>query len=102
MQQIEPTNIDVSPARLLIEWSDGKRSEYPAPYLRGMCQCANCVSEVTGLLLIDRAKIAKDIIITRAEPMGNYAVSLTFSDRHSTGIYSFAYLRDMDSVKARA
>lgn len=92
---IEPAEIDVAPERLLIVWSDGKRSEYKAPYLRGICQCASCVSEVTGALLLDRKKISDDIKITGAEPMGNYAVSLSFSDHHSTGIYSYKYLRDM-------
>ena len=91
----EPKNIDINPDRIFIEWPDSTRSEFKAPFLRGVCQCANCVSEVTGQLLIDRTKISDDIKITRAEPMGNYAVSFAFSDQHSTGIYSYVYLRSL-------
>lgn len=93
--QPEPVNIDINPDRIIIDWQGGARSEFTAPFLRGVCQCANCVSEVTGQLLIDRAKISDDIKITRAEPMGNYAVSMAFSDRHTTGIYSYVYLRSL-------
>ena len=34
-----------------------------------------------------------DLKATRAELVGNYALTLLFSDGHSTGIYSFEYLR---------
>lgn len=91
----EPSHIDVNADRLLIEWPDGGKNEYPAPYLRGLCQCANCVSEVTGELLLNRKTISPELKITAAEPMGNYAVSVAFSDFHKTGIYSYEYLRKM-------
>jgi DUF971 family protein len=88
-----PKHIDVTPEFLRLDWTDGSSATYPAWYLRGLCQCANCVSEATGELLLDKQKISQDLKITRAEPMGNYAVSLTFSDFHATGIYAFDYLR---------
>lgn len=92
---IEPAHIDVNADRLLIEWESGEKSEFPAPYLRGLCQCASCVSEVTGELLLNRKAISPDLKITSAEPMGNYAVTVGFSDFHRTGIYSYEYLRKM-------
>lgn len=88
-----PSHIDVNAERLSLEWPDGKKSEYAAQTLRGLCQCANCVSELTGELLLDRAKIPSDIKITAAEPTGNYAVSFAFSDFHKTGIYTYEFLR---------
>ncbi|HLD10429.1 MAG TPA: gamma-butyrobetaine hydroxylase-like domain-containing protein, partial [Methylophilaceae bacterium] len=33
--------------------------------------------------------------ITNIEPVGNYAVKLTFSDGHDTGLYSWDYLYDL-------
>ncbi len=33
--------------------------------------------------------------LLRAEPVGNYALSLIWSDGHSTGIYTWEYLRDL-------
>jgi DUF971 family protein len=29
------------------------------------------------------------------QPVGNYAISIAFSDGHATGIYRFEYLRDL-------
>lgn len=34
----------------------------------------------------------RDVAIQRAEAIGNYAVRLIFSDGHSTGIFTWAYL----------
>ena len=31
--------------------------------------------------------------LVRVEPVGNYALSLTWHDGHGTGIYAFRYLR---------
>jgi DUF971 family protein len=33
-------------------------------------------------------------------PVGNYAVRLTFDDMHSTGIYSWDYLRELGRDRA--
>jgi DUF971 family protein len=32
------------------------------------------------------------VAIIKIDPVGNYAVRLTFDDMHSTGIYSWSYL----------
>ena len=37
----------------------------------------------------------KNVTITAVEPVGTYAVRLTFSDGHSTGIYPWTYLRKL-------
>jgi DUF971 family protein len=37
-----------------------------------------------------------------AESVGNYAIQIHFSDSHSTGIYSFAALREMCPCEACA
>ncbi len=89
------TKIDVTPETLNLEWDDGSKANLRADFLRGHCLCAHCVSEVSGELLIDRTKISADIKITKAEPMGHYAVSLGFSDFHATGIYSYEHLRKL-------
>ena len=34
----------------------------------------------------------EDVNITAIEPVGNYAVKLTFTDGHDTGLYSWDYL----------
>lgn len=90
--KIEPTAVDVAAQELKITWSDNKKAAYPARLLRLNCQCATCVSEVTGRKLIEENKIATDVQITNAEPTGHYAISMAFSDHHRTGIYTYEFL----------
>lgn len=46
----------------------------------------------------------QDVEVTAAEPVGRYAVRLTFSDGHNSGIYSWDYIRalgeDADEMMA--
>lgn len=95
MSPIEPTAVDVNKDRLTITWDDGITHSLDARLLRAACNCATCVSEITGERLIDTAKVPPNIQITAAEPTGNYAVTLKFSDAHGTGIYTYEYLRQL-------
>jgi DUF971 family protein len=35
----------------------------------------------------------RDVLIAAVDPVGNYAVRLTFDDGHNTGLFTWAYLR---------
>jgi DUF971 family protein len=37
----------------------------------------------------------RNVFIAGAEPVGNYAIRLKFSDGHSTGIYTWSYLEKL-------
>ena len=37
----------------------------------------------------------RNVTILSVDPVGNYAVRLGFDDMHSTGIFSWAFLRDL-------
>lgn len=37
----------------------------------------------------------RNVTILSVDPVGNYAVRIGFDDMHSTGIYSWAFLRDL-------
>jgi DUF971 family protein len=39
--------------------------------------------------------------IIELEPVGNYAVRITFDDLHSTGIYSWAYLYQLGTEREK-
>jgi DUF971 family protein len=41
----------------------------------------------------------QDVSISSLVPMGNYAISIHFSDGHSTGIYSWSYLLHLGTEK---
>ena len=79
-------------AHLRILWDDGHESVYSFARLRSNCPCASCSArprQPPGLQLLGAAA-------PRAvEAVGNYAIHITWSDGHTTGIYSYDSLRDM-------
>jgi len=98
-----PTNIDVEKTSgVRITWSDGRVSEYSLRKLRDNCPCAQCKEERAKppakkpLLRVLPGNFDGDLVIASAELVGNYALQLTWTDGHSTGIYSFTYLRSLD------
>jgi DUF971 family protein len=82
-------------SRLAISWADGHTGEYASVYLRGHCPCAHCVDELTGQRKVGPLQIVPDVQLVKIVPVGNYAVQLTWSDGHGTGLYSFEYLRSL-------
>ncbi len=81
------------PARLDIEWSDGATSKWTAAELRRRCPCALCVDEHTGIRILDPETVADDVTQAELALVGNYAVSMRFSDGHHTGIFTWEMLR---------
>ena len=116
-----PRKLDLKKdSRLRIEWADGSESTYPLSFLRQMCPCAACRTARTGtdphqliqpapeaeggkrslnLRVVPRelTSSADPVNVTDAQLVGNYALQLTFSDGHTSGIYSFVYLRELAS-----
>jgi len=101
---VSPTNIDLKKdAGLTVDWSDGTRSFYPIAYLRRMSPSAEMVElreRVTkNRLTVIPNSMARDpaaITATGAELVGTYAIRVRFSDGHSTGLYTWDYLRSID------
>ena len=81
------------PSRIDIEWADGLETSLSAQALRSICQCANCVDEVTGRRVHDPASVPADLLTADVQLAGHYALAIRFSDGHDTGIYTFNHLR---------
>lgn len=73
-------------------WDEDDEDVWSARDLRTQCTCALCQSELTGERILDPASVADDITVTHMALVGNYGLSIHFSDGHSTGIYRFARL----------
>jgi DUF971 family protein len=90
-----PLDIAYNPtAKILkVSFDDGKVFDLPAEYLRVESPSA----EVQGHHPSERQFVpgCRHIAITAIEPVGNYAVRLTFDDRHDTGIFSWALLHEL-------
>ncbi|MBI2436058.1 MAG: P-loop NTPase [Candidatus Hydrogenedentes bacterium] len=85
--------------RILVTWPDGVQSRIANKALRVSCQCALCVNEFSGQPMLDPAAVPDDISVEAIQPLGNYAVSITWSDGHSSGIFSWDHLRKLSGIK---
>jgi DUF971 family protein len=90
-----PTNIRAlrEPPALEVTWPDGRVEEIRYRRLREECPCAQCVDELTGVRVLDVAMIPDDIRPAGVSFVGNYALKITWSDGHDTGLYSWELLR---------
>lgn len=79
-------------ARLRVSWDDGHESRYPLWYLRGFCPCAHCQGHGQGTWTFVPVENPQ---ISTIDEVGNYALSIGFSDGHDTGIYAFEILREL-------
>jgi DUF971 family protein len=76
-----------------IDWGDGHKGIYPHTILRGYCPCAGCQGHGGNISFIER--VGNALEIDDLEAVGNYALQITWFDGHSSGIYSYAYLRSL-------
>lgn len=90
-----PTEIKLkrSSHLLAVTFEDGARFELPCEYLRVYSPSAEVRGHAGGEGRVVGGK--RDVNIAAVEPVGNYAVRLRFDDGHATGIYSWAYLREL-------
>jgi DUF971 family protein len=92
-RQATPVSIEQRGGKFSITWDDGLRTESSYHETRAQCPCAACVEEWTGKRVVDPSQIPEDIAPVEVSPVGNYALSIVWSDGHSTGIYSWQTLR---------
>ncbi len=90
-----PTEIKLRQKSRLLEitFSDGKLFELPFEFLRVYSPSAEVRGHGPGEETLQVGK--KEVQITALDPVGSYAIQPTFSDGHSTGIYSWDYLYEL-------
>ncbi|WP_034996742.1 gamma-butyrobetaine hydroxylase-like domain-containing protein [Beijerinckia mobilis] len=92
-----PTEIRLkdSGKTLSVAFDNGDAYDLSAEYLRVMSPSA----EVQGHSPEERVTVGgkEKCRIIGVEPVGTYAVRLTFDDMHSTGIYSWTFLHELGS-----
>ncbi|HEX4005144.1 MAG TPA: DUF971 domain-containing protein [Acidobacteriaceae bacterium] len=88
---------------LAIDWKDGHHSQWTFAWLRLACPCATCHEEreadgrepgipkpkAAALLPLYQAPVRPE----SSSPVGNYAITFKWNDGHSSGIFSWDYLR---------
>ncbi|MGC1410827.1 MAG: DUF971 domain-containing protein [Acetobacteraceae bacterium] len=98
---VSPTEIRLNKAErvLHVAFDDGSRFALPLEYLRVESPSAEVQGHGPSQKQIVPGKRA--VAIIRIEPVGNYAVRLTFDDLHDTGIYSWEYLHELGREQDR-
>ena len=102
----EPARVKVSKTEgtgMEITWKDGHRSAWTFRWLRDACPCATCVEErekqgrepgvpkaSPGNLLPLYQDPPRPLTVT---PTGRYAIAFGWNDGHTSGIYSWDFLR---------
>jgi prepilin-type processing-associated H-X9-DG protein len=89
-----------------VTWADGHASHYEFAYLREECPCATCNDAREKKAALGES--APAFLASPALPMfkpkpraqaatevGSYAIQISFTDGHSTGIYSYDHLRNI-------
>jgi len=99
-----PKDIQLIGNELCILWHDGGEDYLGAEYLRAKSPSAENIGEKDILgnqYGGDGPKEFTGVTIEGWEYVGNYAIRITFSDGHSTGIYSWDYLKKIagDAIK---
>ena len=94
---MRPTDIQTIGDELAIKWDDGAESFLKLDLLRRACPCAGCKGEtdIMGNLYIGPEKplTPQAVQLVRIANVGGYAIQPVWGDGHSTGLYSFEYLR---------
>ena len=105
----KPTSVKIhvsSGTGVDITWADGHSSHFEFAYLRDECPCATCNDERIKKAELGSAPsgFASSPALPMFKPkprakgatqVGNYAIQISFTDGHSTGIYSYDYLREI-------
>ena len=93
---ILPTAIEQrGPGRLGIRWADGVDTEYEVRALRLACACAQCVDEWSGEARLDPGSVPEEVHPLEIHSVGRYAIQISWSDGHDSGIYPFRRLREL-------
>jgi DUF971 family protein len=100
---MRPESIECIGTELALKWPDGGESFIPLESLRRYCPCAGCQGEVDILGQLhkgpDVAVTPEGFKLIRFAPVGTYAIQLTWGDGHSSGLYSFDYLKKIAAQK---
>jgi DUF971 family protein len=89
-------NVIVIGNELALAFEDGEELYLPLDLLRRACPCAACQGEpdALGRVLRPVQQIGpRGFELLKSEVIGGYAIQLFWADGHSTGLYTFDYLR---------
>ena len=97
---MKPKDIQLIGSELAIVWDDGKESYFPSVFLRKHSPSAQNIGEkdIFGNQYGgDCQKEFEGVTIISWELQGNYAIRPIFSDGHGSGLFSWEFLKELES-----
>ena len=91
----EIPNVSFDAQNISLSWPDKTTLKIENRTLRLSCGCALCMDEITGKAILKAEGIPEDIRAEEISPLGNYAISIKWSDGHSSGIYPYKNIREI-------
>jgi len=98
MIRLEIENIASINGEVAIAWKDETETYLGMEALRRACPCATCQGEPDAMGRVIKPPVdynGQSFNLVKMEVVGGYAVSFGWADGHSTGIYSYEYLRGL-------
>lgn len=94
---MRPADIQQIGDELAIRWDDGGESYIKLETLRRRCPCASCQGETDVLGNVykgpDKPLGPNSFRLLRLNNVGGYALNPVWADAHSTGLFSYEYLK---------
>ena len=94
--RLDLANVQLIGDELAMRWNDGVESYLALERFRRACPCATCGGEPDVLGNISRPDVSytpASFELAGWQLVGGYALQPRWGDGHSTGLYSFQYLR---------
>ena len=95
---LRPLAVEKIGGELAVAWSDGRESFIGLEALRRRCPCASCAGEpdVTGRVIVPRVNYgAGSFELMSWQMVGGYAIQPRWGDGHSSGLFTYALLREI-------
>jgi len=89
-----PQRIHRGAREIVVTWDTGHVARWPARLLRLECPCAACKEEMTGRPLLDPATVPEDVAAAAIALVGSYAIRITWTDGHDSGICTYEWLHE--------
>ncbi|MFW5683714.1 MAG: P-loop NTPase [Spirochaetota bacterium] len=92
---LQHPSVDYDEQEVRLSWPDGRTETVSNRTLRASCQCALCVDEYSGEQTLDVESIPADIHPKSVDTVGNYALSVEWSDGHTTGFFPYKRIHEL-------
>jgi DUF971 family protein len=90
-----PPEVSFDASAITLTWPGGERVSVAHAALRRACSCALCVDELTHAPILDPQTVPQDIHALSVGTIGNYAISVEWSDGHNTGFFPYPRIKEL-------